>query len=130
MDRVENLKSLCGFVHDIVHEEANGNEDLIGRILDRRKKAAEVTRVREKILRRVRSEIWELHKHDSPKWEVVHSKERPGSNWRPLGYTRIATILGGDHSAWVKMAQAIGVAEKNNKPRVETKSSENAVVTT
>jgi len=120
MNRIEKLRQLCSFVLKIVHEESGGDEEVMIRVFNRGKKGSDITRLREKILRRVRTQIWEHHKYSSPKWDVTYSIESPGGDWKPLGYLQIAMVMGGDHSAWVKMAQAIGIANNNNKPpRIE-----------
>ena len=108
MNRIERLRNACSFIQTIIDEEAGGNKELIANLLDRGKKGIEVTWVRGKILRRIRTEVWEHHKEG-----VIHSKEVPGgTGWRPLGYLPIAMILGGDHSAWVKMARSLAIKEQ------------------
>jgi len=94
-------------MEQIVTEVTQGDKDLINEVLDRHKKSQLVTRTREKILDRVRREIWELNNSNSPDWDVILTTNPPTGSWKPIGYIAISRILGGDHSAWVKMKRTI-----------------------
>lgn len=107
MNRIQKWAKVCGFIEQIVQEVTLGDEKLIKEVLDRHKKSQIVTRARKKILKIVRSEIWELHNHNSPYWQIIRNEIPPAGSWKPLGYISISRILGGDHSAWVKMASSL-----------------------
>lgn len=114
MNRVEGIIRLCSFVNDILEEETNANDEAMNLILDRHRKDAELTTQREKILFRLRSEIWEKFNISSNKWEIAQGK-RPGWEWSPLSFPRIALVLGGDQSSWSKMLK---VAENRSKKEI------------
>ncbi len=113
---LDNIVSVAEWTRDIVKEETEqefGSQDqLIQNILNRHTKTKPIVVIRRRILQRLRSEIWELSTKGRPDWEVLRSKESPGRLWRPLSYPTIALLLGGCHSAWVKMANN---SEKTSK---------------
>ena len=113
MNRIETLSKLCGLVGKIVLEETKGDQKLTEKVLDRSRKdsGGPITRTRERILHRLRSEISERDM-GTPQWEISKSSITGigrSNRWKKLGYKQIASVMGGDHSAWVKMSHA-GIA--------------------
>ncbi len=121
MNRIHNLMKLCSFLDQIVEDETGGDKKLAMRVLDRHQKKRDITKIREKILSRARTEVWE-NKRGSSKWEVCTAKSRPSPSWKPIGYISLASILGGDHSAWIKMDQTI---KRRRKTKTKTKTDQN-----
>lgn len=111
MSRLDNLILLCSWGREIVLEVTKQQNDpdnqLVQDVLDRGKKTPIIVGYREKILGRLRSEIWEKGAIGTSRWQVARQETSPGIEWKNLGYKQIAILLGGNHSSWVKMAGAI-----------------------
>jgi len=118
MNRIRNFRTICTLLDRIVEDETKGNNELAIRVLDRHQKAQDIVRIRERILRRARTEIWET-KPSSSRWEVCSAFGPPTPSWRPLGYLKIALILGGNHSSWVKMAKMIDISPIQVEPQLQ-----------
>lgn len=93
--------SVSAIVNKILLEECKQDHELAAKVRDRTRKSRDIVKVRERVLWRLRTEVWYLG--NNTKRRIIRSFKPPGEKWKPLSFPEIASRLGGNHSSWVKM---------------------------